>query len=89
MDGAGMSNPSGRVKEALRFLRWPWVIRTGDLWLQYAARRDIPNEHRVEVRRALAHLLLDLGPAQTDAARNGYSYINSENLFGLRGLSGE
>ena len=78
----------GQVKETLRYLWWPWFVRTGDLWLRYAAgRQDIPNEHRVEVRRALAHLILDLGPAQTDLARGGYSYINSENLFGLRGLS--
>jgi hypothetical protein len=80
----------GPVKETLRYLWWPWFIRTGDLWLRHAAGRgDIPNEHRVEVRRALAHLILDLGPAQRDLARNGYSYINSENLFGLRGLSQE
>jgi hypothetical protein len=79
----------GPVKETLRFLWWPWFVRTGDLWLRYAAGRDhIPNEHRVEVRRALAHLILDLGPAQSDLARNGYSYINSENLFGLAGSAG-
>jgi hypothetical protein len=83
--------PDGSVgtgRESLRYLWWPWFVRTGDLWLRYAAgRNDIPNEHRVEVRRAIAHVVLDLGPAQTDLARSGYSYINSENLFGLRGLS--
>jgi hypothetical protein len=80
----------GPMKETLRYLWWPWFIRTGDLWLRHAAGRDdIPNEQRVEVRRALAHLILDLGPAQRELAHNGYSYINSENLFGLRGLSRE
>jgi hypothetical protein len=77
----------GTARETLRYLWWPWVVRTGDLWLRYAANRpDLPNEYRVQVRRTLAHLILDLGPAQNEAALGGYSYINSENLFGLRGL---
>ena len=63
------------------------MVRTADLWLRDAAgRRDLPNEHRVQVRRTLAHLILDLGPAQNETALSGYSYINSENLFGVRGL---
>lgn len=48
------------------------MVRTANLWLRYAAgRRDLPNEYRVQVRRTLAHLILDLGPAQNEAALSG------------------
>ncbi len=71
--------------DSVRFLWWPWVIRCGELWLHSEAARQARAEDRVQVRRALAHLVMDLGSRELSKATQGYySYVLSENLYCLR-----
>jgi hypothetical protein len=69
---------------SIRYLWWPWAIRCADLWLQYAEQHNLPMEQRVEVRRAFAHLVIDLGPKEVAKVCQGYSYVISEDLWCLR-----
>jgi hypothetical protein len=72
------------VIDSMRYLWWPWVIRSAALWLRYADVHHLPPEQRVQVRRTLAHLIIDLGPQEAAKATSGYSYMISESLFCLR-----
>ena len=74
---------------AIRYLWWPWAIRAADLWLRHAEHDGTPPEEYVEVRRALDHLVITLGPQQLTKVVEGYSYVMSEDLWCLRSIDQE
>jgi hypothetical protein len=79
----------GRVavdKETLRYLWWGWAVRGCADWLRDAGQRQLPEAHRVQVRRALAHLILKLGPQEMTKLRGMYAYAIAEDLYCVEAL---
>lgn len=77
---------NGKISQdifSIRYLWWPWVARCADLWLRTADTHSIPPEQRVDVRRTLAHMIIELGPEEIAKAPDGYSYVVSEKLWCL------
>jgi hypothetical protein len=55
-------------------------------WLEFAEREQLPKEQRVQVRRALGHLVVDLGDEALKRAQRDYTFFASEDLYGLDGI---
>lgn len=68
-------------KESIGFLWYPWAIDAAVWWLQRAEKQGVPPEERVRVRRALGHLVVDLGPDAVNKARNDWTFIVAELLY--------
>lgn len=66
--------------EAVGFLWHPWAIENAALWLRRAQRVGAAREDIVGVRRALGHLVVDLGPA---AANQSHTFAAAELLYCL------
>lgn len=73
-------------KESIGFLWYPWAIDGAVRWLQRAEQHGVPPEERVRVRRALGHLVVDLGPDAVNRARNDWTFIAAELLYGFSDL---
>jgi hypothetical protein len=82
---ARVTDPSGREyvgKESVGFLWYPWAIDGCVRWLQRAEKQVRPNEEKVRIRRALGHLVVDLGPEAVSKARKDWTFIVAEMLYG-------
>ncbi|HLL74619.1 MAG TPA: toll/interleukin-1 receptor domain-containing protein [Pyrinomonadaceae bacterium] len=74
-------------KEGVGFLWHPWAISAAEEWLQWAsARPEVPEEERVRVRRALGHMIVELGPEAARRATAEWTFIAAETLYGLSTL---
>jgi hypothetical protein len=77
-----------RVKrQAMKYLWYPWVIDCSVSWLEFADKHQLPKEERVRVRRALGHLVVDLGDEALKWAQHDYTFFASEDLYGLTAIS--
>jgi len=77
----------GVGRRLIKYLWYPWVIDGSVRWLRYAEKQQLPNEQRVQVRRALGHLVVDLGDEALKRARGDYTFFASEDLYGLSTIS--
>jgi class 3 adenylate cyclase len=70
--------------ESVNFLWHPWSIEACVRWLDRAARAGGADPVDVQrVRRALGHLVVDLGDAAFREATSGFTFVASETLYGL------
>jgi hypothetical protein len=74
-------------RRLIKYLWYPWVIDCSVRWLQYAEKQQLPKEQRVQVRRALGHLVIDLGDGALKRARGDYTFLASEDLYGLTAIN--
>jgi serine/threonine protein kinase len=70
-------------KESITFLWYPWAIACSAQWLQSADGQGASWRDRLRVRRALAHLVVGLGPDGVTQARSDWTFFCSEMLLGL------
>lgn len=77
----------GAGRRLIKYLWYPWVIDCSVRWLEYADKRQLPKEQRVQVRRALGHLVIDLGEEALKRARRDYTFFASEDLYGLTAIA--
>lgn len=73
-------------KEAYRFLWFPWALEAMDGWLEHAAIHPQPKEQVVRIRRARAHLVMNVAPTLVDTAENDWLFIAAETLYGLSSI---
>jgi hypothetical protein len=73
----------GVGRRLIKYLWYPWVIDCSVRWLEIADKQQAPKEQRVQVRRALGHLVVDLGDEALKRAQGDYTFFASENLYGL------
>ncbi|PZR72179.1 MAG: hypothetical protein DLM73_13895 [Chthoniobacterales bacterium] len=73
----------GVGRRLIKYLWYPWVIDCSVSWLKFADHQQLPKEQRVQVRRALGHMVVDLGDEALKRARRDYTFFASEDLFGL------
>ena len=73
-------------RRLIKYLWYPWVIDCSVRWLELAEQQQLPNEERVRVRRALGHLVVDLGDEALKRAQRDYTFFASEDLYGLCGI---
>jgi hypothetical protein len=74
------------AREALGFLWYPWAMHAAQLWLSRAERVGAPKEDQVRVRRALGHLVIDLGTEATGRYKSEWTYQAAETLYGLSAI---
>jgi len=75
-------------KRLIKYLWYPWVIDCANTWLEQAEKEGRPKEQRVQVRRALGHMVVDLGDDALKRARQqNYSFFAAEDLYGLTGIA--
>lgn len=74
-------------KEAYRFLWFPWALEAMDGWLRYAAIHPQPKEQVVRIRRARAHLVVNVAPTIVDTAESDWLFIAAETLYGLSSVT--
>ena len=73
----------GVGRRLIKYLWYPWVIDCSMRWLEFAEKEQLPREQRVQVRRALGHLVVDLGDEALKRAQRDYTFFASEDLYGL------
>jgi TIR domain len=73
--------------QVLAFLWYPWAIQSCTRWLERAQRCGAPPEHVVRVRRALGHLIVDLGDEAITKASSGWAYVAGEHLYALAAVA--
>jgi hypothetical protein len=76
----------GVGRRLIKYLWYPWVIDCSVRWLELADKEQLPKEQRVQVRRALGHLVVDLGDEALKRAQRDYTFFASEDLYGLAGI---
>ena len=76
----------GVGRRLIKYLWYPWVIDCSARWLELAEKQQLPREQRVQVRRALGHLVVDLGDEASKRAQGDYTFFVSEELYGLDGI---
>lgn len=74
------------AREALGFLWYPWAINAAQSWLRRAERVGEPVEQRVRVRRALGHLVNDLGNEAVKKYQSEWTFQAAETLYGLSSI---
>jgi hypothetical protein len=73
--------------ESVNFLWHPWGIEACVRWLDRAGRLGGADPVDVQrVRRALGHLVVDLGEPAFREATSGFTFVASETLYGLSAL---
>ena len=77
----------GVGRESIEYLWYPWVIDCSVRWLEFAGKHQASKEERVRVRRALGHLVVDLGGEALRQAQHDHTYFASEDLYGLTAIS--
>ena len=75
-----------RDREAIGFLWYPWAINAAVRWLSRAEQHDAQPEDRVRVRRALGHLVVDLGNEAVDKAGEEWTFQAAETLYGMAAI---
>jgi hypothetical protein len=73
-------------RRLIKYLWYPWVIDCSVRWLEFAEKEQLPKEQRVRVKRALGHLVVDLGDEAAKHAQGDFTFFASENLYGLTGI---
>lgn len=73
-------------RRLIKYLWYPWVIDCSVRWLELAEKEQLPKEQRVRVKRALGHLVVDLGDEALKRAQRDYTFFASEDLYGLTGI---
>lgn len=73
-------------REAVGFLWYPWAINASVRWLSRAEQHGAPPEDRVRVRRALGHLVVDLGDEAVDKASEEWTFQCAETLYGMAAI---
>jgi hypothetical protein len=76
----------GVGRRLIKYLWYPWVIDCSVRWLELADKQQLPKEERVRVRRALGHLVVDLGDEALRRAQRDYTFFASEDLYGLTAI---
>jgi len=76
----------GVGRRLIKYLWYPWVIDCSVRWLELAEKEQLPKEQRVQVRRALGHLVVELGDEALKRAQRDYTFFASEDLYGLDGI---
>ena len=71
------------AREALGFLWYPWAMHAAQLWLLRAEKVGAPKEDQVRVRRALGHLVNDLGGPAVNKYKSEWTFQAAETLYGL------
>jgi hypothetical protein len=77
------------VMPATEYLWYPWAIETATRWLARTERLKYPNTAQVRARKALGHLVINLGGAGElikKAENAEESYIAAETVIGLSAL---
>jgi hypothetical protein len=74
-------------RRLIKYLWYPWVIDCSVRWLALANNEQHPNEERVRVRRALGHLVVDLGDEALKRAEADFTFFASEDLYGLSDIA--
>jgi hypothetical protein len=69
--------------ESVGFLWHPWATDCAARWLKRAEKHGAPKEDIVRVRRALGHLIVDLGTEAVERNAADWSFISAETLYGL------
>jgi serine/threonine protein kinase len=90
LGGEPFTDAEGKKREhvttQVRFLWYPWSIACAALWRQRLERHNAPHYARVQGRRVLGHLILDLGDRALQDALSGYAFVAAETLFCLSAL---
>jgi MTH538 TIR-like domain (DUF1863) len=73
-------------REAIGFLWYPWAINACVRWLHRADEHGAPVEERVRVRRALGHLVVDLGDEAARKASAEWTFQDAETLYGMSAI---
>ena len=73
-------------RESINFLWQPWAVECSVWALRRAQAADAPPEQRVQLRRTLSHLVVDLGEEFTSAASVNPTFVCSETLAGLASI---
>jgi hypothetical protein len=76
----------GAGRRLIKYLWYPWVINCSVRWLEFADQQQLPKEQRVQVRRALGHMVVDLGDEALKRAQRDYTFFASEDLYGLTAI---
>jgi len=74
-------------KEGVGFLWHPWAIDCAERWLRWAEQNNAAPEERVRVRRALGHMVVDLGEEAVRRATAEWTFIPAETLYGLTAVA--
>ena len=74
------------AREALGFLWYPWAMNSAQLWLLRAEKVGAPKEDQVRVRRALGHLVNDLGNEAVGKYKTEWTFQAAETLYGLSAI---
>lgn len=73
----------GVESEGVNFFWYPWAIAASARWLARAELHTRPAEDVYRVRRALGHLVIDLGLPAVTGAVSSATGIAAEHLYGL------
>jgi predicted Ser/Thr protein kinase len=73
-------------KEPISFVWYPWAVSCAAHWLRRAEKRGAPTLDKVRVRRALGHLVVDLGPEAVARARKEYTFMSTELLWAFSAI---
>jgi serine/threonine protein kinase len=82
----GITNYQGMrttAQETVRFTWYPWAIECATRWLLRARHHDVKSSDEADVRLALKHLLVDLGPSAVDKFKQGATFEAAETLYCL------
>jgi len=74
-------------RKSIKYLWYPWGIDCSARWLEFADKHQLPKEERVRVRRALGHLVVDLGDEALERAQHDHTFFASEDLYCLTAIS--
>jgi hypothetical protein len=85
------TNHEGRtfgINPAINYLWHPWAVETAQYWLDRPTVVNGPRERRTQLRRVLAHLVIDLGREQrTNLANKAVPpFTAAETLYGFSRL---
>jgi hypothetical protein len=72
-----------RMNESVGFLWHPWAIDCSVRWLKRAEKFGAASEDIVRVRRALGHMVVDMGEEATQKAASEWVFVAAETLYGL------
>jgi hypothetical protein len=72
-----------RMNESVGFLWHPWAIDCAVRWLKHAEKYGATSEDIVRVRRALGHMVVDMGDEATKRAVSEWTFVAAETLYGL------
>ncbi len=71
------------LAEAIRFLWYPWALEAIHWWQLYEEKNPQPPETRFRIRRARAHLIMNVGPKLVENIAQDWTFVIAETLNGL------